>query len=172
MDFKLVLYPRNPDEFILYAEKPLSGLKFIEVASACLKRNLDGITNTKHITLGNVAKYEISVPQSIAIQSGWFTEKSVRYLPCEANILADYLFYGAAMNNASACRSVYPYYQYQVVMNCYVDELGFIQAWVDRGYPDEMTRKLDSDVNLPIIPDSDKVEGAETGDIVLDDLLR
>ena len=35
-----------------------------------------------------------------------------------------------------------------------------------------MTRKLDSDANLPIIPDSDKVEGAETGDIVLDDLLR
>ena len=67
---------------------------------------------------------------------------------------------------------MYPYYQNQVVLNSYVDELGFIQAWVDRGYPEEMTRKLDSDVNLPIIPDSDKVEGAETGDIVLDDLMR
>lgn len=172
MDFKLALYPRNPDEYILYAEKPLSGLKFIEVASGCLKRNLDGITNTKHTTLGNVAKYEISVPQKIAIDSGWFNCKSTRYLPCEANILSGYLFYGAAMSNVSACRSVYPYYQNQIVLNTYVDELGFLQEWVNRGYPEEMTRKIESDVNLPIVGDTDDLEGAETGDVILDDLLN
>lgn len=171
MDFKLVLFPKNPDEFLLYAEKPLSGLKFIETASACLKRNLDGITNTKHITLGSVAKYEISVPQAIAINSGWFQNKSTRYIPCEANILNKYLFYGAAMNNASACRSIYPYYQNQIVLNSYVDELSFLQDWVDRGYPEEMTRYVESNVNLPLVPDTDDVK-AEAGDVVLDDLLR
>lgn len=172
MEFKLVLVPQTPDEFVLNAERPLCGLAFVEKAGACLRRNLDTTTRMRHMTMGAVARYEISVPQQIAIESGWFDTKSTRYLPCEANVLEKYLFYGAMMSNCPSNRPVYPYYQNEIVLTSYIDELEFLNIWRTRGYPEVMKINYSQFDGLDILPDEDDAQCPNTGDMILDDLLQ
>ena len=172
MEFKLVLVAKSPEEFILHAEKPLAGLKFMEIAVKCLHRNLDTQTRMRHNTLGNISRYEISVPQSVAIESGWFTEKNVRYIYCDENTLSKYIFYGAAMSTCGTRRSCYPYMQDEIVLTSYIDEIAILNVWRNRGYPDEFNYDYDSDFDIDIVPDADDVDGPDVGDMVLDDLLQ
>ena len=145
MEFKLILVPKCPNEFLLKDETPLSGLKFVEQAAACLRRNLDTQTRTRHITLGNIAQYEISVPQALAIDSGWFKDSSCRYISCTENYLKPFIFYGATMSTAPSNRPVYPYYQNEVVLISYIDELSILDEWKRNGYPVEMSTATDKD---------------------------
>lgn len=172
MNFRLILIPKTPDGYLMYAEKPLSGLKFLETAGACLRRNLDCETNTRHVTLGNVSQYEISVPQAIAIESGWFTEKEKRYLPCENDVLTKYIFYGASLNRVASNRPVYPYYGNEVTLVSYIDELAFLEVWRNRGYPPYMSKNFDDMADIPMVPDADDVDNPTEGDLILDDLTR
>lgn len=172
MEFKLILVPKTPDEYLLNAERPLCGLAFVEKASQCLRRNLDNLTKARHQTLGAVAKYEISVPQALAIESGWFDQKSTRYLTCEANCLEKFIFYGACMSNTATNRPTYPYYGNSIILNSYVDELAFLEAWRIRGYPDEYTIVDDNTCDMTIVPDEDAVKNPTAGDVILDDLLN
>lgn len=173
MDFKLILVPRRPDEYLLYGERPLRGLAFVEAASKCLRRNLDLKAKTRHNTLGSIARYEISVPQALAVDSGWFDNKTERYLTCEAGILEKYVFYGASMGTATN-RPSYPWYSDEVVLTSYVDELELLSVWRQRGYPDNLTVNLEVDngMNFPIVDDVEDVEDPNHGDVVLDDLLN
>lgn len=171
MEFKLVLVAKTPDTFILNAEQPLEGLAFLEKASACLRRSLDTQTLTRHVTLGNIAQYTVTVPQAIAIESGWFTEKNTRYLPCEADILKKYIFYGAAMNNGPAGRACYPYLRDQITLHSYIDELAILTVWRNRGYPETFTVDFAGVSPIPIVPEAGDVDNPDPGDMVLDDLL-
>ena len=173
MNFTLTLVPTSPDEFVLYAEKPLSGLAFVEAASGCLRRNLDSTTKMRHSTLGNVASYKISVPQAIAIESGWFENKADRYIRCEAGFLDDYIFHGASMSTTGTKRTSYPFYQGEVVLSSYVDELAVLDTWRSRGYPETLTVKLQSNgFQLDLVADADDIDNPNIGDTVLDDLLN
>lgn len=145
MEFKLILVPKSPEEFLLKDETPLSGLKFVEQAATCLRRNLDTQTRSRHITLGNISQYEISVPQAIAIDSGWFKDSSTRYISCSANYLKPFIFYGATMGTAPSNRPIYPYYQSEVVLISYIDELAVLEEWKRNGYPVEMSSATDQD---------------------------
>ena len=131
MEFELILAPETPDKYLLKAEKPLSGLAFVEEASKCLRRSLDTKTRMRHITLGNVAQYTISVPQSIAIECGYFNNASRVYLPCEENVLKDYVFHAATMAHGASNRPCYPYYQDEIVLTSYIDELAMCGDSVD-----------------------------------------
>jgi len=173
MEFKLILVPKTPDEYLLYAERPIRGLAFVEKASRCLRRNLDSKTKTRHTTLGSIARYEISVPQALAVESGWFDEKSERYLTCEAGILAKYIFYGASMST-TANRPSYPWYSDEIVLTSYIDELAILDTWRSRGYPANLTVDLEIEggMNFPVVGDADDVKNPQDGDIVLDDLTN
>ena len=172
MEFKLILVPETPDKLILRPEKPLAGLAFIEQASACLRRNLDTKTRMRHCTLGAIAQYEVSVPQAIAIESGRFADKNTVYIPCEEDFLKKFVFYGATIGRSSTHRQVYPYYTDEIVLCSYIDELGIIDIWRNRDYPDKLTINIGG-IDLPIVddPDSD-VDNPNVGDMVLDDILR
>lgn len=172
MNFKLVLVPKTPDEVLLYPETPLSGLKFMEVAGQCLRRNLDLESRCRCITLGAVSKYEISVPQSVAIASGWFEKTDTRYLQCENDLLSNYIFHGASMARLGTTNQIYPYYTNEIVLVSYIDELAFLQVWAQRGYPEYMSKYLDNGPNIPLVPDAEDEECPKTGDLVLDDLLQ
>lgn len=175
MEFKLVLVPKTPDEYLLNGEKSLCGLAFVEKASRCLRRNLDLKSKTRHNTLGRIAKYEISVPQAIAIESGWFDQKSVRYITCEANVLESYIFYGASMSTATN-RPSYPWYSDEVVLSSYIDELAILDTWRSRGYPKTLTVEYMPDQvvggQIPIVPDADDVQNPNLGDLILDDIMN
>lgn len=171
MEFKLVLIPQTPESFILNAEKPLAGLAFVQKASECLRRNLDTEVRARHVTLGALSQYEISVPQTLAIESGWFETSNKRYLSCEADVLSKYVFYGATMTRVGANRPCYPYYQSEVCLVSYIDELAFLDVWRNRGYPEKMHKNYGG-WDIPIVPDAGDVDGPTTGDMVLDDLLQ
>ena len=172
MEFTLKLIPELPNQFVINAERPLSGMKLLEEAAKCLRRNLDSATVAKHQTLGNVYCYEISVPQQIAVESNYFNDCSKKYLVCEAGILNEYIFYAANFTYGAGNRTYYPYYQNELYLASFIDELAFINLWRTRGYPEKMTIHLDS-LDIPLVPDADDVtDDAETGDLVLDDLLR
>ena len=173
MEFSLKLVPCLPDELVLVAEKPLSGVKFLEEAGKCLRRNLDNGARTRHQTIGNLASYTISVPQQLAIESQWFEDKSCRYLSVEHALLNKYIFHAASFTYGSANRSYYPYYQGEIVLTSYIDELAFLESWRNRGYPDKMTDKMENGVNFPLVDNAEDVTAdAEIGDCVFDDLTR
>ena len=171
MEFKLILTPKTPDTFLLYAETPLSGLEFVEKAGACLRRNLDTETRARHITLGNVARYEISVPQELAIKSGKFDTTNTMYLPCDENILKEFIFYGASMSHVGTRRACYPYYQNEVVLCSYIDELHFLDVWSKRGFPTKFKNNV-SDCDIPVVDDAEDVNKPGEGDLVLDDITK
>lgn len=172
MEFKLKLIPELPTQFVLLPEKKLCGVKLLEEAARCLRRNLDGSTRCKHTTLGQVYCYEISVPQQVAIESGYFVDTNCKYLVCEQGILNQYIFHAAAMTYGAGNRCYYPYYQDELNLQSYIDELAFIDTWRNRGYPDKMSTYLDNDFDLPLVPDADDVDNPEVGDCVLDDITR
>ena len=172
MEFKLVLIPKTPDEVLLFPETPLSGLKFMEVAGACLRRSIDTESRFKHITLGTVVQYEVTIPQAVAIASGWFDKTNKRYLLCEQNILSKYIFQGASMARVGTTAQIYPYYTNEIVLVSYVDELAFISTWAQRGYPDYMTINYDTMPDIPLLPDAEDSECPEVGNLVLDDILQ
>lgn len=171
MDFILRLVPELPTEFILHAEKPLSGVKLLEEGAKCLRRNLDCAVRARHTTMGALYCYDISVPQSIAIESGHFDASNKKYLQCEAGSLDRFIFHAASFNYGSSNRPYYPYYQNELVLTSYIDELAFLDLWRTRGYPDKMPINLDS-MDIPLVPDTDNIPDANIGDIVLDDLMN
>lgn len=134
MNFKLKLAPALTTDVLLTAEVPLQGLSFVEKAAACLRRNLDCQTSMRHVTLGTLSSYTISVPQAIAIESGRFDAQSEFTLYLPNDFLADYIFYGAALSNVASKRSCYPFYNNEVVLVSYIDELAVIEAWKNAGY--------------------------------------
>ena len=173
MQFTLKLVPVVPNELVLIAEKPLSGVKFLEEAGKCLRRNLDCNARCRHQTLGNLAQYNISVPQQIAIESNWFEDKSERYVTVEHGLLNKFIFHATAFTFGTGTRTYYPYYQNEIVLTSYIDELAVLDLWRNRGYPESITESIDTGLNLPLVPDADDVtEDASVGDCVLDDLLR
>lgn len=172
MEFKLKLIPELPNEYVLNAERKLSGVKLLEEAAKCLRRNLDTTQRCSHQTMGAVYSYDISVPQQVAIESDYFNNQATRYLICEAGILNNFIFHAANFNYGSGSRSYYPYYQNELTVTSYIDELAFIDLWRRRGYPERMPANLDFDPDIPLVPDADDVEGPQEGDLVLDDLTQ
>lgn len=144
----------------------------MEVAGQCLRRSIDHQERCKHITLGTVSRYEIIVPTSVAIASGWFEKTNKRYLQCSDNLLESYVFYGASMARLGTTNQIYPYYTNEIVLVSYIDELAFLQVWAQRGYPEYMSKYLDNGPNIPLVPDAEDEECPKTGDLVLDDLLQ
>lgn len=171
MEFKLVLVPKTPDDVLLYPETPLSGLKFMEEAGKCLRRSIDTEARFRHITLGCVTQYEVSVPQSIAIASGWFEKTNKRYLVCEKDCLSKYVFYGASMARIGTTAQIYPYYTNEIVLVSYIDELALLQVWAQRNYPDYFTINYEN-LDIPLLPDATDAECPEVGNLVLDDILQ
>ena len=170
MEFKLILIPETPDKFLIKSEKPLAGLKFIEEASSCLRRSLDLKVQMRHQTLGTVSQYEMLVPQELAIKSGKYDTVSTVYLPCCENILKSFIFYGASMGHTGTRRACYPYYQDEVVLTSYIEELKFLDVWASRGFPGQMgTNEMG---NIPLVDDADDVQGPDEGDLVLDDITK
>ena len=135
MIFKLVLVPQQPGELVLSPETPLSGVDFLNKAAECLRRNLDDTKQYKHQTLGSLARYEISVPQTMAVESGFFKDNSEKTLIVENNLLNKYLFYGAAISYGTSARACYPYYKDSIMLISYIDELAFLNAWKAKSYP-------------------------------------
>lgn len=175
MVFTLKLVAERPTdgELVLKPETPLCGLKFLEEAGKCMRRNLDTPARFKHQTLGALATYEITVPQAIALQSGFFDEKNTRTLVVEANILSRFIFYGASMGYGSSGRACYPYYSNEIILTSYIDELSFIDLWRSRGYPERLTYNPGAFIGgVEIVPDEDDVDGPEVGDMILDDILN
>lgn len=171
MEFKLILVPETPDKLLLKPETPLAGLTFIEHASACLRRSLDTTQRMRHSTLGAVAQYELLVPQAIAIESCRFGNTNTIYVPCEENFLKKFIFYGATLGRSSTRRNVYPYYTDEIVLTSYIDELAIIEIWRNRDYPDKLTINLGGYDDIPLVPDTDVVDGPNIGDLVLDDIM-
>lgn len=172
MEFKLVLVPKTPEEVLLVPETPLSGLKFMEVAGQCLRRSIDTESRFKHITLGQIVQYEVTVPQALAISSGWFEKTNRRYLTVENNLLESYIFYGASMARIGTTAQIYPYYTSEIVIVSYIDELALLNVWAQRGYPEYLSKYLDNGGNIPLVPDADDEDCPNVGDLVLDDILQ
>ncbi len=174
MDFELTLIPETPDKLLLHAEKPLAGLAFIEEAGKCLRRSLDAKKRTRHMSLGNIATYTMSVPQALAIVSKMFEDSNKCYVVCEEDILEKFIFHAASTSVQPGCRRSYPFYEDEIVLSSLIDELAFLNTWRNRGYPKTMTinLKVEGGMSFPLVPDADDVAGAKPGDCVLDDLTR
>ena len=177
MQFNLVLVAARPDELILTAETPLAGVKFLEEAGRCLRRNLDCGSKYRHQTIGNLSTYTISVPQQIAIESTWFEAKSTRYLTVSHGFLNSYIFHAATFSYGTANRTYYPYYQNEIVLTSLIDELAVLDFWRENGYPAVLTAEGGSGEvgisGLPIVDDaSDLTHMANPGDCVLDDITK
>ena len=172
MKFTLRLVPMTPEELVLTAETPLSGVNFMAEAGRCLRRDLDTALRARHITLGNLARYDMSVPQQIAIESNFFQDKDLRYLPVSHGLLNRFIFHAATFRYGSSGKNYYPYYQNEIVLSSYIDELAILETWRNRGYPNEFNVNYDEDCNIDLVPDADDVDKPDVGDLVLDDLFR
>lgn len=170
MEFKLKLIPELPNQYVLNAEKKLSGMKLLEEAAKCLRRNLDSAQRCSHQTMGAVYSYEISVPQQVAVESEYFNNSATRYMVCDAGILNQFIFHAANFTYGSGNRNYYPYYQNELVVTSFIDELGFIDLWRRRGYPEKMVTAMEPGTDIPLVPDADDVDNPIVGDVVFDDL--
>lgn len=137
MQFKILITPDRPTQgdLVLAAETPLSGVTFIEEVGKCLRRSIDHIARYRHITLGALAIYEITVPQQLAIDSGLFEDKSTISVIVENDLLSHYIFYGASVDQRSSGRPCYPYMHGEATLVSYIDELQFLCDWAAAGYP-------------------------------------
>lgn len=138
MEFKLILAPTTRNDCLLKNETVLNGLNLVMVAANCLRRNLDGNTNIRHQALGTINEYSISVPQAIAVESGWYETSNEMTILVPNNFLRNYIFYMANMNTVSTRRSCYPYYQNSIVVTSYIDELAVLDTWKKLGYGDKI----------------------------------
>ncbi|MCM1230067.1 MAG: hypothetical protein NC489_08040 [Ruminococcus flavefaciens] len=140
MQFKITLTPDRPTqgELVLESETPISGLNFIEEVGKCLRRSIDHISRERHVTLGAVSFYEITVPQQMAIESGLFETKSTVPIIVENNLLSHYIFYGASVDNKASGRPCYPYMSSEATLISYVDELQFLMDWASLGFPERL----------------------------------
>lgn len=140
MQFKITITPFRPTagDLVLESETPLSGLRFMEEVGKCLRRSIDHIAHERHVTLGAMSFYEITVPQQLAIQSGLFEEKTTIPVIVEHNLLSHYIFYGASVDNRASGRPCYPYMNSEATLNSYVDELLFLADWATLGFPTKL----------------------------------
>lgn len=145
MAFQLKLVPHDADECVLENEIPISGVDFLSKASALLRKSIDGCSSMRHQTLGQLHSYTINVPDAVATASGQFENAMEMYIVVEKNILADFIFYTASINqcNPSLLYRNMPcaaYNRNDVVLYSNIDELAFIDEWIKLGYPDNMSR--------------------------------
>ncbi|MDE6041806.1 MAG: hypothetical protein K2F99_09545 [Muribaculaceae bacterium] len=137
MEFKILLTADRPTDgdLVLEAETPLSGVEFIAEMGRCLRRSIDHLVRTRHVTLGALSCYEITVPQCMAIESGLFETKNTISVIVENNLLSNYIFYGGTVSTKSTGRPCYPYMHGEAVLNSFIDELQFLEDWANLGYP-------------------------------------
>lgn len=137
MEFKIILTADRPTngDLVLAAETPLSGVTFMEEVGRCLRKSIDHLVRTRHVTLGALATYEVTVPQSLAIESGLFVDSSELRIVVEHDILSHYIFYMASVSQKSTGRPCYPYMHGEATLCSCVDELQFLDDWANLGYP-------------------------------------
>lgn len=145
MAFQLKLVPHDADDCVLENETPISGIEFLSRASSLLRKSVDGCSSMRHQTLGQLHSYTINVPDSVATASGRFENCMEMYVVVENNILSDFIFYTASINqcNPSLLYRNMPcaaYNKNDVVLYSNIDELAFIDTWMSLGYPDNMSR--------------------------------
>lgn len=140
MQFKIMLTPDRPTrgDLVLESETPISGLTFIEEVGKCLRKSIDHISRERHITLGALSFYEITVPQQMAIDSKLFETKSTISVIVENNLLSHYVFYGASVDNKASGRPCYPYMNSEATLISYIDELQFLMDWASIGFPERV----------------------------------
>lgn len=140
MQFKIMLTPDRPTqgELVLQSETPISGLKFIEEVGKCLRRSIDHIARERHVTLGALSFYEITVPQQLAIESQLFETKSTIPVIVQDDLLSHYIFYGASVDNKASGRPCYPYMNSEATLVSYIDELQFLTDWAALGFPERL----------------------------------
>ena len=136
MEFKLRLEGDRPTkgDLVLATETPISGVKFIEYVGKCLRRSIDHVSRSRHVTLGALSTYEMNVPQSMAIDSGLFNETNTVTIVVEHDILSNFIFYIASISNVPSHRPCYPYMTDEATLVSYIDELAFLEAWANTGY--------------------------------------
>ena len=136
MEFKLNIVGNRPTagDLVLAAEVPLSGVKFIEVFGQAMRRSIDHVGRHRHITLGALAMYEVTVPQYMAIESGLFETTDTVAVYVENNLLSNFIFYSASMSYGATGRPCYPYMQNEATLVSMIDELAFLDAWANTNY--------------------------------------
>lgn len=140
MQFKIILTPDRPTrgDLVLENETTISGLKFIEEVGKCLRRSIDHIARERHVTLGALSVYELTVPQQMAIDSEKFETTTTIPVIVENNLLSHYIFYGASVDNRASGRPCYPYMHSEATLVSYIDELQFLNDWAAIGYPERV----------------------------------
>ena len=125
-------------DLVVTPETPLSGVHFIEVFGRTLRRSIDHVGRYRHITLGALAEYEVTVPQQIAIESGLFESNDKITVYVENGLLNNFIFYSASISYGKTGRPCYPYVQNEATLISMIDELLFLDAWVSTGYATEL----------------------------------
>lgn len=140
MEFKLILEGDRPTsgDLVLAAETPLEGVAFMEAVGQTLRRSIDHIARCRHTTLGALATYDMTVPQSMAIESGKYTESNRHIIIAENDLLSHYIFYIASVDYKATGRPCYPYMNSEARLVSMIDELQFLADWAGLGYPDRV----------------------------------
>ena len=143
MEFKLNLIAENPykGELVLEQETPLEGMTFLSAVSCCLRRSIEHVSRARHNILGGLATYEITVPQSMAYESGYFEDTNEVTIIVEKNLLSKFIFYTANVSYGANGRPCFPYMQNEAVLTSLIDEFAFLQAWADTGYANRLMMK-------------------------------
>lgn len=152
MEFVLKLVPALPGQLVLGAEKPYEGFKFLEEAAKCLRRSLDSSIRHRHQVMGPLSTYNVVVPQAIAVSSNFFEMDNEQYVTVENEFLNDFIFHTAMYTHGRGNRCYYPFYQDEVVLMSFIDELAVVDAWMQQGYPEALT-KVNPDPSVPENPD-------------------
>lgn len=160
MEFKLKLVPALPGQLVLGAEKPYEGFKFLAEAAKCLRRSLDSSVRHRHQVMGPLHTYNVVVPQTIAMSSNFFETANERYVTVENEFLNDFIFHTAMYTYGKGNRCYYPFYQDEVVLMSFIDELAVVDTWMQQGYPETLT-KVSSDPTVPENPDQDSPDAVD-----------
>lgn len=140
MEFKLRIEADRPTngDLVLAAETPLSGLQFVQEVGKCLRRSIDHVAKARHYTLGALVTYEMAVPQQMAIESGKFNDSDTYTLIVEHGLLSNFIFYCATIHTGPAGRRCYPFTNNEATLSSQIDELAFLNAWAEAGYPSRL----------------------------------
>ncbi|MCM1231734.1 MAG: hypothetical protein NC311_05795 [Muribaculaceae bacterium] len=149
MEFKLRLESDRPTngDLVLEAETPFSGVQFIEQVGKALRRSIDHVARGRHVTLGALVTYEVTVPQQMAIESGKFENSDTYTVILEHNLLSHFVFYSANVITGPAGRRCYPYTTNEASLISMIDELAFLDAWANTGYASRLMMAGNSVVN-------------------------